>query len=219
MIHLRSILLVTLACVVAAANSSVVLTKKNFDKLTAGKTVFIKFFAPWCGHCQELAPNWEKMASEWTESSQGLVGQVDCTTDEDLCKVFDIKGLPTLLYGDPSKFGVYLETYQDEKTYEALSQFANETLAKPMCSPANLAQCNADMRMQIESVLKLSKKELEAKIQEKEQAIEDQHKEFQKEYKVMQTKYDKLATQTQTTKARIKDTIRMLKAVQEAKNQ
>ena len=88
-----------------------------------------------------------------------------------------------------------------------------------MCSPANLAACSGDMRTQIETALKLSRKELEAKIQEKEQEIEDQHKVFQKEYKVMQTKYDKLATQAQTARARIKETIRMIKAVLETKNQ
>jgi hypothetical protein len=43
---LRAILVATLVHV-AATESSVVLTKKTFEKLTEGKTVFIKFFAPW----------------------------------------------------------------------------------------------------------------------------------------------------------------------------
>jgi hypothetical protein len=43
---LGAILVATFAHV-AAGGSSVVLTKPTFEKLTQGKTVFIKFFAPW----------------------------------------------------------------------------------------------------------------------------------------------------------------------------
>jgi hypothetical protein len=159
------------------------------------------------------------MASGWVDDSQGLVGQVDCSKDEDLCKVFDIQGLPTLLYGDPSKFGAFLETYQGEKTNEALAQFANETLSKPVCSPANLDACNASMRAMLETILKLPEEKLKAGIEEKEQEIRDVKKEVKKEFKKMQTKYDELAAEHQINKARIKDTIRMLKAVLEAKKQ
>jgi hypothetical protein len=41
---LRSVLLIA-ACL--AAVSCTELTKGNYEELTAGKTAFIKFFAPW----------------------------------------------------------------------------------------------------------------------------------------------------------------------------
>jgi hypothetical protein len=164
------------------------------------------------------------MASEWVhndddddDNGQGLVGQVDCSKSEDLCKVFDIRGLPTLLYGDPSQFGAFLEPYHGDKTYEALSQFANETLSKPVCSPGNLDACNASMRDMLEAILKLPERELANRIEEKEQEIRKVETESKRAFQTMQTKYDELAAEHQMTKARIKDKIRMLKAVQEGK--
>ena len=41
--------LLTAALLVAAASADVLsLTDANYEELTAGKPVFIKFFAPWC---------------------------------------------------------------------------------------------------------------------------------------------------------------------------
>jgi hypothetical protein len=160
------------------------------------------------------------MASEWVHDNdhgQGLVGQVDCSKSEDLCKVFDIKGLPTLLYGDPGKFGAFLEPYYGDKTYEALSQFANDTLSKPTCSPANLNACNATMRDMLEAIWNMPQQTLTARIEEKEREILRVEKEARDAFQTMQTKYDELAAENQMAKARMKDKIRMLKAVLEAR--
>jgi thiol-disulfide isomerase/thioredoxin len=49
MLRIAAIVLATLSVVAAYDVPS--LTPENYDKLTAGKTVFIKFFAPWVGDC------------------------------------------------------------------------------------------------------------------------------------------------------------------------
>ena len=43
-----------------------VLGKENFEAKTKTGVAFVKFFAPWCGHCKRLAPTWEKLAEEYS---------------------------------------------------------------------------------------------------------------------------------------------------------
>lgn len=57
---------------------------------------FVKFYAPWCGHCQALAPNWDAMARDMR--GQLNIGEVNCDVERALCKDAGVKGYPTLLF-------------------------------------------------------------------------------------------------------------------------
>ena len=49
-----------------------VLGKENFEAKTKTGVAFVKFFAPWCGHCKRLAPTWEKLAEEYSGQFQQI---------------------------------------------------------------------------------------------------------------------------------------------------
>ncbi|EMR08306.1 protein disulfide-isomerase domain [Pneumocystis murina B123] len=55
----------------------------------------VEFFAPWCGHCKALAPEYETAATLLKEKGITLI-QVDCTIETHLCEEYDISGYPTL---------------------------------------------------------------------------------------------------------------------------
>ena len=78
------------------AGTSISLTQESFQKLvtTTQDPWFIKFYAPWCHHCQALAPNWQQMSRELQGKLN--VGEVNCDAEARLCKDVRIKGYPTI---------------------------------------------------------------------------------------------------------------------------
>lgn len=79
------------------ASSVVELTDDNFDAHVDGKrSVFVKFYAPWCGHCKKMGPAYEDLARALDDRPDILVGHVDCTQNKDLCADFEVRGYPTL---------------------------------------------------------------------------------------------------------------------------
>eukprot|EP00965_Chrysotila_dentata_P004688 152563-Pleurochrysis_carterae.AAC.2 len=47
----------------------------SFDMEVTGHAAFVKFYAPWCGHCKKLAPTWEALAED------DLLGVKVCRND------------------------------------------------------------------------------------------------------------------------------------------
>lgn len=216
-ILLRMLSLMAFQAASAAGTDSVSINPDNFDQVTAGKNVFIKFYESACLHCQKMGPEWEKMAAEWKDHPFVLIGEVDCRAsiaNEKFClEEMEIFGLPTLLFGEPSYRGAFLQSYGDGKTHEDLSRFVNGTLSKsPICSPGNLNACEPDVKQQLESFWMLSTSQLVAQITVKEQAIDDAILSFKKEFDRMQEIYDKSALEHESTTVRIKENIKMLRS-------
>ncbi|KAJ5907542.1 hypothetical protein N7495_000224 [Penicillium taxi] len=77
---------------------SVPLTAESFQKLvtTTQDSWFIKFYAPWCHHCQALAPNWLEMAKEMKDTLN--IGEVNCEIETRLCEDARVNAYPTIYF-------------------------------------------------------------------------------------------------------------------------
>lgn len=112
---------------------SVELNARNFDEMVVkSKDLWIvEFFAPWCGHCKKLAPEWKKAA----KNLQGKVklGHVNCDDEKSLMSRFKVQGFPTILV-----FGADKETpitYEGARTASAIESFALVQLETNIAPP------------------------------------------------------------------------------------
>mmetsp|Transcript_51412 Transcript_51412/g.80362 ORF Transcript_51412/g.80362 Transcript_51412/m.80362 type:complete len:339 (-) Transcript_51412:68-1084(-) len=66
------------------------------DKVQDGNHTpwFVKFYAPWCGHCKAMEPMWQQLAKKL--KGKVRVAKVDCTVAKHLASDFDVDGFPTL---------------------------------------------------------------------------------------------------------------------------
>lgn len=70
----------------------VVLTNSNFQSfLESYPRVFVKFYAPWCGHCKAMAADYSKLGEKMKTEEDGVpIAKVDATVEKELAEKFQI---------------------------------------------------------------------------------------------------------------------------------
>ena len=86
-----------------------------------------------CGHCKALAPTWDELGDSYAASNSVVVGDVDCTVEEDLCGDHEVRGYPTLKYFTPET-GEKGESYEGGRDLDDLKAFVEEKL-EVKCDP------------------------------------------------------------------------------------
>ena len=137
----------------------------NFQSTLAEGPVFIKFFAPWCGHCKKLAPgeyslefllplllcqsnggqlqpkyHMADFVSVWEDIAGHMKGkltiaQIDCEAQKALCQAQSIEGYPQLFFYSSGKKVEYI----GKRAFEQISAYANKAIlpaAIPIALPA-----------------------------------------------------------------------------------
>lgn len=52
------------------------LTEETFDRHIEKGNHFVKFYAPWCGHCKRLAPVWDMLAEAYAKEKSVTIAKV-----------------------------------------------------------------------------------------------------------------------------------------------
>lgn len=214
---MRFITLSTILALSPSVSASVVvLTDDNFVTATAGKMAFVKFFAPWCGHCKAMASDWEQLAKDFENETGVLIAEVDCTADESekICAEQDVEGFPTLKYGDAG----WMDNYEGGREYDALAKFARTGL-KPACSHVNTDLCTQDQKAKIEKFTAMPLEELKSMIDKIDKDLEAEEEDFDKSTDVLEEDYESASTAAETAKKVAKKEVsyNTLKAIQAAR--
>lgn len=100
-----------LACLIASSaltvdwgypeeDDVIVLTDANFQEaITKFDHILVEFYAPWCGHCKKLAPEYAKAAKDLKGLDTPIpIAKVDATENSESAKKFGVQGYPTLKF-------------------------------------------------------------------------------------------------------------------------
>lgn len=111
-----------------APSAVTVLNDDNFSDVVGGdKHVLVEFYAPWCGHCKQLAPIYERLANTFVRDSDNVVIakiDADAPNGKASAQKYGVSGFPTLKFF-PKGSTEPLE-YKSGRTEEAFVNYLNE---------------------------------------------------------------------------------------------
>ncbi|KAF4316567.1 hypothetical protein G195_009730 [Phytophthora kernoviae 00238/432] len=112
-----------------ASSNVITLTDDTFDTsvLNSGEVWMVEFYAPWCGHCKALAPDWEQAATELKGSIK--FAALDATANERVAAQYGIQSFPTIKVFSPTSVSPKdVLDYDGERTAAAITEFGLKTL-------------------------------------------------------------------------------------------
>jgi len=107
-----------------------VLDKTNFnDQLKKHPFLLIEFYAPWCGHCKSIKPEYAKAADALVGVEPKVtLAKIDTIENDDIGKEFDIQGFPTMKW---FVNGEIQEIEMNERTADGIIKWCKKKSGNP----------------------------------------------------------------------------------------
>ena len=109
----------------------IVLTDDNFDDMIFNDESMwlVAFYAPWCGHCKKLLPEWVSAATQLRGTIK--LAKIDATENQKMAQRYQIQGYPTIKIFAPGKGkDKIVEEYQGPRDTAGIVQYALDKLDK-----------------------------------------------------------------------------------------
>jgi protein disulfide-isomerase A1 len=96
------------------------------DAIKNNQHIFIEFYAPWCGHCKRLVPEYE-IVSAFFKDSNVAIAKIDASTHNTAASTHGIRGFPTLkLFSDGNAVD-----YEGDRSSMAMIQWLRKKTGPP----------------------------------------------------------------------------------------
>ncbi|EEF48327.1 protein disulfide isomerase, putative [Ricinus communis] len=93
----------------------------------SGKNVLLEFYAPWCGHCKQLAPILDEVAVSYKSDADIVIAKLDATANDIPSDTFDVRGYPTVYFRSASG---KVEQYDGDRTKDDIISFIEKNRDK-----------------------------------------------------------------------------------------
>jgi uncharacterized protein involved in exopolysaccharide biosynthesis len=156
-----------------------------------------------------MKPDWDKLATEYADSSVVVIGDVDCTVHQDLCSEHGVKGYPTIKYF----LGGEAEDYKGGRSLKDLKKFTEDSLMEPACDSNNKDSCTPEQLKELEAAMAIPEEERKSKLAAIKAEIAATEKKHEDLLERLQSEYKESMESTESKVDELKKSTKWLKAV------
>lgn len=109
-----------------------VVVGKTFDEIVMDKKkdVLIEFYAPWCGHCKKMEPDYLALGKKYKNEKNLVIAKMDATANDVSHDSYKVEGFPTIYFAPSNKKENPVKFEGGQRDVDALSKFVEEHATK-----------------------------------------------------------------------------------------